>query len=199
MHVGLMGYARSGKDTAGEYLTREHGYRRVSFADPLREAAWEIDPYISVNAWPEFARRLSDKVAGPNSWERVKDEYPEVRRFLQTLGQSIRNLDEDFWVRQALKRVDEVEALALPAVVTDVRYPNEVTALRRRGFHLIYVDRPGTGPVNGHVSESAVSSTDADETVSNDGTVADFYTRVEVAWQRIYDRNSRRHYGRSYE
>src|SRR5690606_2560032 len=45
-HIGLMGYARSGKDTAGAMLHADLGYRRVSFADPVREMALALDPII---------------------------------------------------------------------------------------------------------------------------------------------------------
>lgn len=69
------------------------GYRRVAFADALKVVAWKIDPWICLNDWPQYARRLSDKVTGRASWERAKDEYPEVRRFLQELGASMRAVD----------------------------------------------------------------------------------------------------------
>lgn len=36
--IAFMGHARSGKDTAGRYLVENHGFRRVSFADPVRES-----------------------------------------------------------------------------------------------------------------------------------------------------------------
>jgi hypothetical protein len=38
--VGLVGYARSGKDTFAAAL----GYRRLAFADPLKELALAVNP-----------------------------------------------------------------------------------------------------------------------------------------------------------
>lgn len=198
MHIGLMGRARSGKDTAGAYLTEAHGYRRVSFADPLREAALKLDPIIDPDASDYGAATLS-MVVGDFGWERAKDDYPEVRRILQHMGQGVRDLDPEFWIRQALRKVDEAEGTGLPCVVTDVRYPNEVAALHRRGFHLVYIDRPGVGPANNHVSESAVDPGCADEVILNDGDLHALSVKVEQAWRLAYDRNVRRQYSRSYD
>ncbi|MEV7855128.1 hypothetical protein [Streptomyces sp. NPDC088183] len=197
MHIGLMGYARSGKDTVGAYLTAKHGYRRVSFADPLKEAALRLDPIVSSGVSGDL--RLSHVMDAGHGWEGAKDRFPEVRRFLQHLGQSIRDLDEGFWVRQALRKVDEAEEIGLPCVITDVRYPNEVTVLRRRGFHLVFIDRPGVGPVNDHISETAVAPADADEQLFNGGSLDVLTTRTEELWERLVDNAFRRHYARSFD
>ncbi|GAA1064683.1 hypothetical protein [Streptomyces asiaticus] len=195
-NIGILGRARSGKDTAGRWLVENRGYNRVAFADPLREAAWKIDPYITLNDWPTFARRLSDKVAGPNSWDRAKDEYPEVRRILQNLGSAIRELDPDFWLRQALKTADEAsERTGLPCVITDVRYPNEVAALKARGWHLVYIDRPGV-PQLDHPSER-LTEDDADYVIRNTGNLAYFHEGVEWMWERINHAETRREINRS--
>src|SRR5690606_41790072 len=44
--IGLYGYAGSGKDTVGHTLESLKGYARAAYADPLRQAAEEINPYI---------------------------------------------------------------------------------------------------------------------------------------------------------
>ncbi len=35
--IGLMGYARSGKDTIAKFLVSRLGFKRLSFADTLKE------------------------------------------------------------------------------------------------------------------------------------------------------------------
>jgi dephospho-CoA kinase len=46
MIIGLSGYARSGKDTVAELLCLNYGFRRISFADPMREAILILNPKI---------------------------------------------------------------------------------------------------------------------------------------------------------
>jgi hypothetical protein len=175
--IGIMGLARSGKDTVGSWLVQKHGYGRVAFADPLKLVAWYADPYVTLNDWPTFARRLSDKVAGPGSWDHAKDEYPEVRRFLQNLGQGIRAVDSEFWIRAALKAAQEVSDAGKPVVFTDVRYPNEAQALRDAGMPLVWIDRPGLTRMT-HESENLLGPADADHVIPNDGTIVALRRRV---------------------
>ncbi|MFB7063701.1 hypothetical protein [Streptomyces sp. NPDC056300] len=171
----------------------------MSFADPLKEAALKLDPIVVTDEgyWGVEGQRLAEVVDG-HGWEAAKDRFPEVRRILQHMGQGVRDLDEGFWIRQAFRKVDDAEEIGLPCVITDVRYPNEVSSLRRRGFRLVFIDRPGVGPVNGHVSESAVGPDDADEVVVNDADVSALTAKIEAVWRLSYDRNARRHYARSY-
>ncbi|MCM2391721.1 hypothetical protein [Streptomyces albipurpureus] len=200
-NIGIIGRARTGKDTAGQWLIDNRGYRRVAFADPLKEAALNLDPlieqidmaFLGVDERPDV--RLSDLV-GSYGWEESK-EVPEVRRLLQELGASIRAIDEVFWLRTALKNVTAANENGTPCVITDVRYPNEAVALKRAGFHLVYIDRPDV-PHLDHESEGALTAEDADHVIPNTTDVPTFLLLVESVADRITDIESRRHYGRSY-
>ena len=124
--IGLIGKKRTGKDTFADKLVRDHGYTRVALADPLRDAALALDPIVGtfplnsegivrVREW-----RLS-QVIDELGWEKAKDFVPEVRRTLQRLGtESIRSLDDQFWIRTAFARIDALRADGKPVVVTDV-------------------------------------------------------------------------------
>ncbi|MFE5093228.1 hypothetical protein ACFRCI_23425 [Streptomyces sp. NPDC056638] len=196
-NIGIIGRARVGKDTAGQWLVDNRGYRRVSFADPLKEAALKVDPIICPDGWPyhDGPVHLSQMVAGMG-WEAAKDTYPEVRRFLQELGAAVRAEDPEFWLRIALRLVTKANEDGVPCVITDVRYPNEAESLRRAGFHLVYIDRPGVPQLN-HESEGALTEEDADYLIHNDGDRAHFLREVENFYGKVERFESRRHYARS--
>ncbi|WP_328967950.1 deoxynucleotide monophosphate kinase family protein [Streptomyces sp. NBC_00239] len=199
MNIGLIGRARSGKDTVGRILLDHGGYERVAFADPLKAAALKLDPLIHTDH-PSGVERLSEILATPNAltWEDAKDMFPEVRRILQELGAAMRAIDPEFWLRAGLARAEEVNRqTGRPAVVTDVRYPNEADSLKRAGFHLIYVDRPGI-PHLTHESEGALGPVDADFVIENDGSLDDLKERVRTVYHQIHTDESRRHYARAH-
>ncbi|MEU3729994.1 hypothetical protein AB0E81_11375 [Streptomyces sp. NPDC033538] len=195
-NIGIIGRARAGKDTAGKWLVDNRGYRRVAFADALKEAALRVDPIIIADAYPfhDGPVRLGQMVAGMG-WERAKDENPEVRRLLQELGAAVRAIDEDFWLRAAMKKVMEANDDGVPCVITDVRYPNEAASLRRAGFHLLHIDRPGV-PQMDHASENSLTAADADWAIVNDGSLHDFHNDLRVIVDRIYAIESARHANR---
>jgi hypothetical protein len=185
MNIGIIGRANVGKDTAGEWFVEQRGYRRVAFADPLKGAALRLDPIVGTDTDVLVGEgdRLAD-VVGYWGWERAK-EVPEVRRILQELGASIRAIDEDFWLRAAMKRVVEANDAGVPVVITDVRYRNEAASLVRSGFHLLHIDRPGV-PQLDHESERSLGAEDARYLVRNDGSLYDLYARLEVVWTEIH-------------
>lgn len=164
--IGLIGKKRAGKDTFAAVLTERHGYEKVAFADPLREAALALDPIVHVeidkNGEPDVMRYSEALEAF--GYEKAKDLFPEVRTVLQRLGtDSIRALDAGFWVRAAMDRVAKIDG---PVVVTDVRFPNEANAIRNAGGKLIRITRHAQ-PGDDHPTETALDDYQEDYTVPN--------------------------------
>jgi hypothetical protein len=178
--IGLVGKARSGKDTFARGLV-ERGYTRVAFADPLREMVERIDPLITLPGGS--GARLSSAL-GLWGWEGIKSTAygPEARRLLQMTGQAVRQLDEGFWLRQGLRKAHAVIETSEPgkggAVITDVRYMNEADAIQKAGGVLVRIVRPGLESTDTHASETELDRYPVDFTVRNSGTAEDF---VELA------------------
>lgn len=175
-NIAFIGKARSGKDTAAKRLTQYWAFTRVAFADPLKGMALNVDPVVT--SCMDEPGRLCDVVRAVG-WERAKDEYPEVRRFLQQLGASARELDPDYWLNIALRSIDAADTWNMPIVVTDCRYPNEAEALRKRGFLMVEIRRLGANG-NGHQSETALGGYGADVILHNDTSVFDLHTAVDA-------------------
>jgi hypothetical protein len=161
--IGLSGYARTGKDTIARMLVETHGYERVGFADSLKELMLRLDPYVTT-----AGTRLS-VVVGQYGWERAKDTFPEVRRLLQAHATPARDLlGDDVWVRALTRKM----APSGKYVVADVRFPNELAAVKNMSGLTVRVNRPGFGPANGHVSETALDEATFDYTIENYGPLA---------------------------
>jgi hypothetical protein len=156
--IGFTGYAGSGKDTAAQVLIAD-GWTRRAFADPLKEHVAKRFLFIRqmVEEW---------------GWDVAKSLYPIVRTTLQDVGMEKREEDPDYWVK--LAQVD----LPDRAVFTDVRFPNEVDAVKSLGGIVVRVERPGVGPVNDHISDTGIDALPVDFVIYNDGTVAGLHERV---------------------
>ena len=175
-NIALTGKARSGKDTVASVLVEEYGYRRIAFVDALKEMALEIDPIILTDA--HFEWRLSE-VVSDDGWEDAKDSYPDVRRFLQQLGSSVRKRDPWFWVRIAEQQIMEAEAAGQPVVITDARYINEAGTLKCDwGFSLIRIIRPGIDSGDTHESETEMDGYSVDLLLRNSGGLEDLKDSV---------------------
>lgn len=180
MIIGLLGPKRSGKDTVAERLVQKHGFERVAFADALKRAAWDINPYVRGDI------RLQDYVHSVG-WE-VAKTLPEVRRFLQTLGVAMRDhVHPDTWINVVRHRLEDASWAGDSVVVTDVRFPNESRLIVSLGGFLVRLERPGlvADETSRHVSEDVDAALDGLDhlVLTNDGTVEDLWREVD----RLHD------------
>ncbi len=177
MFTGIGHAQRVGKDSAATALCRDLGFRRVGFADKLKQLALKADPLVTpatrtVNV--SIGHGHLGWVVKGMGWEDAKDQVPPVRLFLQKLGTGARELfGEDFWVDQALRGLDPTDNIVFP----DVRFPNEADAIRAHGGRVIRINRPGHEP-RGHESEVALAGYEFDWEVHNNGTLVDLEREV---------------------
>lgn len=175
--IGLTGYAQSGKDTLAAILVDRYGYRRVAFADTIREFIYEVNPMVACSP-TGYLKDLVNLVG----WDKAKQE-PQVRRLLQDLGVAARKLiDEDIWVKVALRSVSPEDRV----VITDVRFENEAKHISDLGGQLWRVKRPGVEAVNAHISETQLDGYKVDQIFLNNGTLDELKLLVQVRMQDAF-------------
>ena len=127
------GIEKSGKDYSVKRLVTTMGFKRVAFADLLREMA--------------FNTIGMDFKTGMERYEELKETKLindlTFRNILENLGSSIRKYDENFLPRAVVKFIGScVENVA----ISDLRYPNEYWLLKKYceenkiDFKLIFCD-----------------------------------------------------------
>lgn len=188
MLIGLSGFKGSGKDAAADTLVKHLGFKRIALADPVREVAYAINPYI-YSPSTGGAYRLQELV-DRRGWDRCKREFPEVRRLLQAIGtEAGRNvLYEDLWIDIAEKRHPEIEGRFFQElgqqdriVITDVRLDNECQWILGEGGVIWWVDQPGLGGDDSHVTEAGIPRKYASVFIDNSGTLEDLRRNVLAA------------------
>lgn len=136
----LAGKKRTGKSTLAGYLARECAIRgwtteEISLASPIKAALSEI--FIKEVPYSTFRddARKQDKI------EVVPGFYMTVRQLLQKFGtEGVRDaIHSDFWLARAIAKIKNSSNDII--VVPDVRFENELTALKKLGT-TIYIERP---------------------------------------------------------
>lgn len=175
--LGLGHRAGVGKDTIADRLVKNHGFRKLAFADPLRAAASEVFGF-------EVHRMLD-----PLTKNRV-DEFWGLspRQVLQKMGTDAMRgtFGEDVWLKAMaarLRRYLSVEGTPNRYVITDVRFPNEAAMIKRMNGGVWRIDRPGISdqwPEGLHASETSMRDyKDWDLTILNDGSMATLLRGVD--------------------
>lgn len=201
-YIGLTGYPGAGKDTAADLLTEileENGKTvyRTAFAKSMKEMLIAIDP--------EYQRAVGARYKTPmdvlERWKRMEPGHygytsmNATREKLQNLGQTMRDVDPQFWVERTFREISDAILNNAPDVViiTDVRYLNEVAGLRCAGglrSHLWAIERQGKGPVNDHESERATRQVIEEHTnvsIPNDGLIRNFRSYLRVALRAVLE------------
>jgi hypothetical protein len=114
--IGLAGMGHTGKTTLANRLIQEHGFVRVSFAEPLRQMLYTL------GVTEEETR---DEVLKHTPHPALEGKTPVEA--LETLGTAWgRNMiGPDIWVNHALAIAKQLDRV----IFDDVRYQNEVDAI----------------------------------------------------------------------
>ncbi len=158
LKIAFGGKMGSGKDTAANYLSKIHTGTVKSFADPL----YDILHY-------------SQRVCG---FKEQKD-----RMFLQFVGTDwARSQDPQVWIKIALHEPNDGNIF-----ISDVRFSNELKALKDTGWTCVKINRKvqyirkGSGSMQ-HVSEKeldSISDYQWDYIIDNNGDIGHFYTELD--------------------
>jgi len=198
MLVGVVGKARSGKDTFAVMLAEElYGILRskfilMAYATDLKDRVqqdfdlhydqlWGDDKEVEDKRYIKSKNRKGilpycagnrDDGKGLEVLEEV--QYWTGREILQAYGQFFRTIDHDYWVKSLFRTIDYKEYKNV--IITDIRHPNEADAVVNRGGFLIKIVRNVDNNIHGsnHISEVAMDNYDKmDFVLTNDGTVDD--------------------------
>jgi dephospho-CoA kinase len=174
MIIGLSGYAQAGKDTIANYLVSNYGYKKISFADPIREALYRLNPKVSIADMSGiYLRSLVDSLG----WEAVKVESEDVRELLQRMGTEVARdmFGEDFWVDQAMAKAQHYENV----VLADVRFENEIQAILGASGDVWRVSKPGVNAANRHISETSLDNYKFKREIQNLGSIEELHRIVD--------------------
>lgn len=145
MIVGLVGFIGQGKGTAGNLLA-EHGFRRDSFAAPVKDAVAAIFGWDRALLEGDTDESRKFRETPCSFWSDVMGRDYTPREALQKMGtEAGRNVfHNDLWTRALEARIKE--SGATNHVITDCRFPNEAKLIRELGGEVIEITR-GTRPV----------------------------------------------------
>jgi dephospho-CoA kinase len=173
MIIGFAGLAGAGKNEAAKALP----FPSVGFADAIKEIIISIDPCISFHQVSGMIHLSSLLKYEP--FELIKRNSKELRRLLQELGITMRNINEEFWIDQVWAKISQHQ-FNNDFCITDVRFLNEISFIKREFMspgYVIWVERPGVEQGT-HASENSIKAEDCDGFVLNDGTIEDLHQKV---------------------
>lgn len=200
MLIACLGLIGSGKDTVADHLVTHYEFKRESFASALKDAA------AAVFNWDR--ELLEGKTKEAREWREQVDVWwanrlgiPHLtpRWVLQQWGTQVfrHHFHDDIWIASL---ENKLQNNTRNVVISDCRFPNEVSAVRRQHGAIIRVTR-GDDPYwfptaidacNGdimaikaledygiHESEYSWANTSWDNVITNNGTLPELFVAVD--------------------
>lgn len=147
MIIGIIGQARSGKDTTAKYLVDECGFKRIGFGDKLKRIV------------AEMFNMSRDQVESDKGKSTVDPRYGVTpRTVLQHVGtEGFRHFYPNVWSDYVFFVIRSTPG---NWVISDVRFPNEVQAVKDHGGYIVKVERTDYQDLQGaeaqHPSETSM-------------------------------------------
>lgn len=169
-----------GKSTAAAFaegVLNEHSGRITaydSFAWPIKRAActiFNLDPYA-----PETDAMNKDKP--------LKDFAFTFRDVLVKIGQGLKELDVDIWVKIMDKVLDANGHRGDSTLIDDLRFPQEYEMLRQRGAKMIRIWKPGQS-IAPTETEGLLEGYEFDAEIINGGSLEEFKERVVETVEKL--------------
>lgn len=197
--IGVAGLIGSGKNTVADYLVNFQEFRTESFADSLKDAV------SNIFGWDRTM--LEGRTKASREWRETIDPYWSKRLgiyeltprwVLQYFGTDVCRMGfhDDIWIasleNKILKSSDDI-------VISDLRFPNELKALKNIGAKTIWVRRgelpdwydtailANNGDLDAkaeldvlgvHSSEYSLAGSRFDYIIDNDGTIDELYANL---------------------
>ena len=197
--IGICGFIGSGKDTAADYLVNFHEFRRDSFAATLKDAVAAVFGWDRelLEGRTKQAREWREQV---DPWWAQRLDMPNLtpRWVLQWWGTEVcrKGFHDDIWIASLESRLRNSND---NIVISDCRFPNEITAIKEANGKVIWVQR-GELPswhimaakanhgdavaaeklksLGVHASETAWVGTEFDAVIDNNNTVDALYLQI---------------------
>ena len=185
MIIGISGKAASGKDTAAKMLEVLYANPNISYED-FANRKYKNFADIQVIHFADILKETVQALFGIGEWETGTQEGKKVtiswidktvRELLQEVGQGLRDaVDPNLWIKALFANTEDWSNY----IIADVRYPNEVYAIKKRNGILIRIDRKDAGAGN-HSSETALDDyNNWDVHIENNGSLESLFEAMRI-------------------
>ena len=185
MIIGISGKAGSGKDTAAKMLEVLYANPDISYED-FANKRYKNFADIQIVHFADTLKETAQVLFRIGEWETNTQKNKKttiswigktVRELLQGIGQGLRDaIDPNLWVKILFANTKGWSNY----IIADVRYPNELYAIKERNGILLRIDRKGAGAGN-HSSEIALDDyKEWDVHIENNGSLESLFETMRI-------------------
>lgn len=179
MVIGISAKKQHGKDTVANIIQEltNNRFKIIKFADKLKDFVCEL-----INCTREDLEDEDFKNTHLGSeWDFIDDrgvtQAMTPRLLMQKIGTDAlrNNVHKNIWVNATFSKYCE----KCNWLITDLRFPNELSTIKAKGGITIRVNRPSIISNDDHISETSLDNSEFDYTIENDSDLESLKEKVK--------------------
>jgi hypothetical protein len=194
--IAICGAKRSGKDVLAKYIIENYGFKKLSFAEPLKKAVKELFNFndIQVGIDEENAlgneKEIIDERWGISPRKALQFFGTEIMQY--SIDKLIPNTNRCFLADILLSHIsDDKNGTTNNYVISDLRFLHEYNklkgSLKINSLIIVKISRPSINITEGtegicdiHISEKEYIDIPHDVEIVNDGTIRDLTDLFDI-------------------
>jgi len=186
--IAICGAKRSGKDTLAHYISYKYLYKKLAFADPLKEAVSSLFQFSAEQTGDNDLKDSVDKRWGITPRRAMQFFGTEVLQY--KIQELLPGIDRKFLANTLVSKIKNDESEHY--VISDMRFIHEYEEIKKLGAYVIRVDRPSVEEnyyhdVPVHCSEIEYRNIPYDLYIRNDADISTLIKRFEVGLEKSYN------------
>ena len=168
MIIGLIGSQRSGKDTVADFLVKAYNFKKIAFADQIKE-----EYFSKTDVTEEIYEKL-----------KKEDKCNPIREKLWNYSKTIKQINgQDYFIKIVLSKLD-----CNNWVITDIRTKLELAAILEKGANVIVIKK---SELESEIKDSELSIDNIKEfdTIINDQTLEKLEENLEIFFRGKWEEN----------
>jgi hypothetical protein len=199
--VMLAGRKGAGKDEAAQYILRKYAHLhpiKLAYADCLKDVAFDLIQSFYGTDLPIIRSDFDDPVKkeAPIPGYTFHGQPLTIRRVLQVVGTDIlrHHLGANIWLHSVYQKIRHAAKYTDLIIISDCRFENEITEMEsllqqvsmnqssdpRYKILSLRINRPRESHESTDSHASEVQDFPVDFTLNNDGSLEQFYQRLDT-------------------
>jgi hypothetical protein len=177
--IAICGAKRVGKDLLSNYICNRYGYKKIAFAEPLKDCIKGLFNFTEDQVGDSYVKDVVDERWGIAPRKAMQFFGTEILQY--KIQELLPDTDRKFLAYTLISKLKEDVAY----VISDMRFMHEYEEVKKLGAFVIRIDRPDVMPdvnhdVAVHTSEVSYKDIPYDMHIHNDGDIAEFIKKFDV-------------------
>lgn len=192
MIIGIAGKKRAGKDTCAHIIKENfmsngtQKFEHKSFAEPIKNACKIMFDWNDDHVYGDLKEVIDERwgISPRQAMQDLGTEWAQIdlcKRFPKYKNITGRSI----WVKRLIAEYNKLYRTK-SFVISDVRFPHEVTELKKiNKSYIIKINRLDLSGEDSHESENYIDELDCDYEITTQGSLNDLQAQLEVILKEI--------------